>query len=101
MADLPEGLVAQIAANVAETYPDAGVTPEIVTAVLDQVSAAQELAAGAPIDTVMVNPATGDMAKRVERNGIPQWRITRAETGSIDFDWSPDLGDGWVSMPTS
>lgn len=99
MADLPDGLVAQIAANVAESYPDSNVTPDVVTAVLDQVSAAQELAAGAPVDTRMINPTTGDTAKRVLRNGIPQWRITRDATGATDFDWSPELGDGWILMP--
>lgn len=88
MPDFPDPLIEAITANVAEAHPE--VTTEMVSAVLDQITAAQELVSGDALDTIRRNDA-GDLAVRVLHNGVPGWRIQPGNGDPVYFDLAPTL----------
>ncbi len=52
----------------------------------------QAVYAGAPVGTVMINPETGDVARRVAADGVHKWQVIGAD--GVSFDTRPDL-EGW------
>ena len=77
--------------TISQQLPD--VTTEHVAMVLEAMNA---VAAGDPVGTVRVDPATGNIAVRVSDQGIHKWRCTSPDGGTWD-DMSPTL-QSWNAL---
>jgi len=88
----PNALVAHVQALVG----DDDLSEEQVSRVI---VAYQAVYSGAPVGTVMLNPGTGDVAKRVAVQGVHKWHVIGDD--GVSFDTRPDL-EGWdvVRRPT-
>lgn len=90
-ASIPDALTDAIAVQINEDYPDLGerMTGAVVRSVLLKASDAVLAVGGDPVGMIRRDTASGALATRVLRDGIPMWEITRS--GVISYDMSPRL----------
>lgn len=84
----PVEVTEALVASISEQCPE--VSDEHVAMVL---SAWNTVLEGEPLGTIKLDPATGNLARRVSENGIHQWKIT-APDGGMWSDLQPTL-PGW------
>ena len=82
----------ELVKHVNALLPEDGLTDEQVNRVIVAYQAVHE---GAPIGTVMLDPVSGDVAKRVVIDGVHKWQVI--SEGGLKFDTRPVL-EGWVSV---
>lgn len=80
-----------IVATISAQCPE--VTDEHVAMVLE---AWNTVLNGEPVGTIKLDPESGNLARRVNENGIHQWKIT-APDGGMWSDMSPTL-PGWTKL---
>jgi hypothetical protein len=90
MADELE-VTESIVTTISEQCPD--VTDEHVAMVL---AAWNNVRAGDPLGTVMLDPATGRIAVRVSEDGVHKWSVTSPD-GGMWSDMQPNM-PGWTKL---
>ncbi|QZT61234.1 hypothetical protein [Mycolicibacterium austroafricanum] len=84
---------AELVSHVKSLVGDEDLSSEQVNRVI---VAYQAVYAGAELGTVMMNPKTGAIAKRVDVDGVHKWQVL--DDGGMSFDTRPTL-DGWELVP--
>lgn len=77
--------------TISEQCPE--VTDEHVAMVLQ---AWNTVVNGEPVGTIKLDPASGNLARRVSENGIHQWKVTSTD-GGMWSDLRPSL-PGWTKL---
>lgn len=58
--------------------------------ILTVIAAINHASTGDPVGTVRLGP-NGELAQRINLNGVDQWQITKPTTGEQWFDFAPTL----------